>query len=105
LPISSDCVISATDIRLAAINAPEPIPLTTARKEKITISLDSAMKTADIPRMSKPEILILNRPILSIKYPIGIRQIALVNHKTADSMPITNAKVGYHSNCDKSRER
>jgi hypothetical protein len=57
------------------------------------------MKIADTPRMSKPEILILNRPILSIKYPIGIRQIALVNHKTADS------KVGYHSNCDKSRER
>jgi len=56
------------------------------------------MKIADIPRMSKPEILILNRPILSIKYPIGIRQIALVNHKNADSMPITNAEGTISSN-------
>jgi hypothetical protein len=56
------------------------------------------MKIADIPRMSKPEILILNRPILSIKYPIGIRQIALVNHKNADNMPITNAEGTISSN-------
>jgi len=56
------------------------------------------MKTADTPRISKPEILILNRPILSIKYPIGIRQIALVNHKNADSMPTTNAEGTISSN-------